>query len=215
MIEFLLPTLFPETCAPVITSRIGSGSRGLRQRRLEVFGIDVFPPDQVSEEEVCQELSVVTNECFYVDGALTITYVLREGETLQSFVNLVLERLRFGMENDSFLGVHPSIEKVTYVIGSGGPTGPSISGPPTSSPTTSDSDRGVDDDSVVLEWWFWLFVALGVVVCVGSLAYRYNTSEDATSGAFPPNEGAEAVEGENKDGAAQDNSDGVFEDINE
>jgi hypothetical protein len=172
MVEYLLPTLFPDECAepPAATGRLGSRGR----RRLEVVGVSSLPVDQVLEEMECQQLDVDTNECSYVGGAVTIRYVLREDETLQGFIQTVLDRLKFGMNTDAFLIAHPSIERVTFVE-----DGMNRTESPTLSPTRVDENRSPGDDDDEIDWWIWLLIgAVMFTVCSGLLAYRYMQSQE-------------------------------------
>jgi hypothetical protein len=200
MVEFLLPELFPDECGGtvIVTARLGAG----RRRRLEVVGVDSFPVDRVSADLVCEELEVATNECSFVDGSLTINYVLRGNETLQGFVNQVLARLRLGMDTDEFLVAHPSIERVTFVDGSGGP-----SLIPTAAPTPIDQDGRpiVDDDDDTIEWWIWLLIGAGLfTACSGLLVYyqRNNAADVGRSGRSIPD--ASSLVNSGADGAFPD-----------
>eukprot|EP00977_Amphora_coffeiformis_P000629 scaffold140_cov163-Amphora_coffeaeformis.AAC.10 len=180
MTNFLLPVLFPETCSEpseggdaTATTRSGTD---LIRRRLEVVGISSLPTDQISTSVECRELLVATNNCNFLDGQLTINYVSRSGETLESFVRLILERLRFGMDSDAFLDTHPSIERVSFIIGLDDT-------PDTVAPTDPNSGRDiVDDDDDGIRWWPWLLIgSVLFIACCGLLCFRLTSARPAST----------------------------------
>jgi hypothetical protein len=159
-VAFLLPDIFPDTCAAVATmTRSSEGGR----RRLEVIGIDKSPEDVPAAGVQCQQLDVPGNNCAFVDGSLTLNIILRIGESIETFRMLILERLREGMEQDAFVSAHPSIERVTFILGMEGPE-------PTNAPAADLSRESEDDD---LEWWpFLVGGAVLFTICSGLLVYR-------------------------------------------
>ena len=166
MTNFLLPVLFPGTCsAPsgggdtTTTFRSGAG-----RRRLEVIGVASRPTDQVSTSVECRELLVDSNSCIFVNGQLTINYVQRPGETVESFVRLVLERLRFGMDSDALLDAHPSIQRVSFIIG--------LDDLPFPTMAPSDQDRLVDDEDDGILWWPWVVIGGALfIACCGVMCF--------------------------------------------
>ena len=153
MTRFLLPVLFPDTCGVESTT-----TRMVNRRRLEVIGINSRPDDKISPGVQCNELDDENNNCAFVDGELTMNYVLRGTETQESFVSLILDRLRFGMDSDAFLPAHPSIVRVTFIVGVEG---------------TDVVDRDPNDTDDSIDWWPWLVIG-GVlfIACCGLIAFR-------------------------------------------
>ena len=185
MTQFLLPVLFPRTCSvPSAGGDTTATARsGTTRRRLEVFGVSSQPTDQISPTVECQELLVATNNCNFLEGQLTFNYVLRPGETVESFVRLVLERLRFGMDSDAFLDAHPSIKRVSFIVDLDDI-------PDTVAPTNPNEDRDITDDDDSLEWWPWLLVgSVLFIVCCGILCFRLNSARPPSSA--PPQTASE------------------------
>lgn len=165
-VAFLLPAVFPDTCAAAATTFSSGGGR----RRLEVIGIDKSPEDVPAAGVQCQQLDVPGNNCTFVDGSLTLHIILRIGESIESFRVLILERLRQGMEADAFVSAHPSIERVTFILGIEGP-GPDPDPVPTNAPSTDSSLKAEDDDD--LEWWpFLVGGSVLFMMCTGLLVHR-------------------------------------------
>ena len=175
MVAFLLPVLFPDTCDEdaTATARIVDGIR--QRRRLQVMGIQMMPQDQVVPAVQCDELDVATNNCAFVDGALTFSYREGSSQSSESYVFLILDRLKFGMDNDYFLSAHPSIERVTFIVGAGGDVR-------TLAPSDFEGRNIEIDDSDTLPWWPWVLVGGAfLTVCSGVMVYRRNQTPEEFS----------------------------------
>jgi hypothetical protein len=147
MVEYLLPVLFPEICldwdSNAAATQVGFAGR---QRRLAALGVSALPMDQVLNEMQCKQLEIETNECSSVAGSVTIYHYFTEPESLQGFFDMVLERLRLGMDTNALLNAHPSIKRISFVDGTESES-PTVSSFPTVSespslslvPTTSES----------------------------------------------------------------------------
>lgn len=185
MANFLLPNLFPGTCALSPGDATASFRSGAVRRRLEVVGISSRPADEVSTTIECQDLLDPSNDCNYLDGELTLNYVERAGETIETFIRLALEGLRLGMDSDAFLDAHPSIVRVTFI------DGPELADEPDGNedPTTGNGD---DDDDGSIAWWPWLliggvlFIACwGLLCCFGTRRFSPQSSRENDNTLLP------------------------------
>jgi hypothetical protein len=99
---FLLPVVFPSECGR---------SDGRSQVQL-IAGITTRPDDQILEEFECRQVEVAGNICRVVLGELTL---FTDDERRSEVQDFILEVLRSGMEDDSFVVAHKSIERVSFV----------------------------------------------------------------------------------------------------
>jgi hypothetical protein len=99
---FLLPVVFPSEC----------GRSDGSTQDLFILGITTRPDDQILEEFECRQVEVAGNICRVVLGELTIFI---DDERRREVRDLILETLRSGMEDDSFVVTHKSIERVSFV----------------------------------------------------------------------------------------------------
>jgi hypothetical protein len=100
--SFLLPVVFPSECG---------GSDGSTQDQF-VVGITMRPDDRVLEEFGCRQIEVAGNICKVVVGELTL---FTDGGRRLEVGDQILEALRSGMEDGSFVVAHASIERVSFV----------------------------------------------------------------------------------------------------
>lgn len=171
MVAYLLPALFPNTCS-LSENEV---TEETEDTRTGAIGVNASPRDRIAPSVPCGELDVATNNCAFVDGGLTFSFLEERGlESRQATINLILERLEFGMDNDIFLAAHPSIVRVTFIVGVGGEN---------PSPPEDDADRGInvegtnDDDDDSLPWWPWLLIGgIFVPLCCGIAAYQRNNN---------------------------------------
>jgi hypothetical protein len=160
--SFLLPVVFPSECG---------GSDG-STRDQSIVGITARPDDQILEEFGCRQVEVAGNICKVVLGELTL--FTGEGRRLE-IGDLILEALRSGMEDGSFVVAHTSIKRVSFV--ELGDIFAGLGGAEPSSIGTSDS-IGNNDNGLMVGL---VFAAVGAaLLVVGALVYhrRKNVGED-------------------------------------
>jgi hypothetical protein len=165
--DYLLPILFPETCAVSKSSSTSTNRLGQQQRNLQLMGLSAAPNDVPEPQIPCQRQVESGNTCFFIQGSLIL--YLKGNMDVHDLDQLVRDSLEEGMRKDVFLQAHPSIVRVTYVD-----TNSLIEGDINGS--SDELERGQESDNnlvlpIVLASTACVMVAVGVAVF-----RRYTTS---------------------------------------
>jgi hypothetical protein len=159
--SFLLPVVFPSVCG---------GSDGSTQDQ-SIVGISARPDDQILEEFGCRQVEVAGNVCRVVLGELTL--FTDDGRRLE-VRDIILEALRSGMEDGSFVVAYTSIDRVSFVD-----LGDLFAGLEAAEPSSigNNDSTGNNNDGLMVGL---VLAAVGAaLLAIGALVYRrHNNVEE-------------------------------------